>query len=198
MLGKYKKAYKRWTQRKKFNKANPGVCADDSLRLRLPQYIRCGKNVIIGEESRLFCWDSYLTQQLDKSPEIIIGNNFCATRRLTIQCANKISIGNNVLFASDVFLIDYNHGMNPTSENYLYNPLDISQGIFIDDGVWIGNNAIILGGVTIGKKAIIGAGSIVTHSIPAYCIAVGNPAQVIKKYDFVKQTWKSTNDGGVI
>lgn len=66
----------------------------------------------------------------------------------------------------------------------MYNPLDISDGIIIKDGVWIGNNVIILGGVQIGEKAIVGAGSVITHSIPSYSIAVGNPARVIKKYDF--------------
>ena len=186
----------RCRMRKKFFNTNTGVVADNSLTLRLPQYIQCGQNVIIGTESKLLCWDSNNNKVFKKRPEIKIGNNFHATRRLTIQCANKVIIGNNALFASDVFLVDYNHGTNPNSANYLDNDLDISEGIFIDDGVWIGNNVIILGGVKIGEKTIIGAGSVVTHSIPAYCIAVGNPAKVIKRYNFNNQTWENI-DGGV-
>lgn len=45
-------------------------------------------------------------------------------------------------------------------------------------------------------KTIIGAGSVVTHSIPAYCIAVGNPAKVIKRYNFNNQTWENIDGGG--
>ncbi|MFR5466356.1 MAG: hypothetical protein ACLTHR_12100 [Agathobacter rectalis] len=62
--------------------------------------------------------------------------------------------------------------------------------VFIDDGVWIGNDVIILPNVHIGKKSIIGAGSVVTKNIPEFCIAVGNPAKVIKKFDIKENRWK--------
>ena len=48
-------------------------------------------------------------------------------------------------------------------------------------------------GVTIGKKVIVGAGSVVTKDIPDYCIAVGNPARVIKQYNFKKHFWEKVN-----
>lgn len=51
----------------------------------------------------------------------------------------------------------------------------------IEDGVWIGGGSIILPGVIIGQNSVIGAGSVVTHSIPANCVAVGNPCRVIKQ-----------------
>lgn len=53
--------------------------------------------------------------------------------------------------------------------------------IVIEDDVWIGAHSIILKGVTIGARSIIGAGSIVTKSVPADCVAAGNPCRVIKK-----------------
>ena len=53
--------------------------------------------------------------------------------------------------------------------------------IVIEDDVWIGRRAIIMGGVTIGKGAVIGAGSVVTKDVPPYCVAAGNPAIVRKK-----------------
>ena len=65
--------------------------------------------------------------------------------------------------------------------------------VLLENGVWIGNSTIILPGVTIGEKSIIGAGSVVTKSIPPYCIAAGNPAKVIKKYDFNTKMWVHTN-----
>lgn len=62
-------------------------------------------------------------------------------------------------------------------------------GVTIENGVWIGNNVIILPNVTIGEKSIVGAGSVVTKSIPAYSVAVGNPAHVIKHFDFEANIW---------
>ena len=54
-------------------------------------------------------------------------------------------------------------------------------GIHIEKNVWIGNNVCILSSVNIGKGAIIGANSVVTHDVPPYCVAAGNPARIIKK-----------------
>lgn len=172
-----------------FKLKNKGVVVGKNIILRNPQYISCGKNVVIGDESKLLCWDSYGEEKYDDLPEIQIGDNFHATRNFTIQCANKVIIGKNVLAASNVFIIDYNHGINPLTMSYLDNPL--TRGVvFIDDGVWIGNDVIILPNVHIGKKPIIGAGSVVTKNIPEFCIAVGNPAKVIKKFDIKENRWK--------
>ena len=64
------------------------------------------------------------------------------------------------------------------------------KAILISDDVWIGANAVITAGVTLGKHCIIGAGSVVTKDIPAYSIAVGNPAKVVKKYNFQMDIWE--------
>lgn len=174
----------------KFRLKNKSVAVGKNIILRNPQYISCGKNVVIGDESKLLCWDSYGEEQYSNLPEIQIGDNFHATRNFTVQCAQKVVFGRDVLVASNVFIIDYNHGLNPLTMSYLENPLIRGGGVFVDDGVWIGNNVIILPNVHIGKKSIIGAGSVVTKDIPEYCIAVGNPAKVVKKFDIKEKKWK--------
>lgn len=189
MLYNIKKKINAYFEKRNFFKKNPGVSADNTLKLRKPEYIQCGNNVIIGEESRLLCWDTYNGITFDKPPAIRIGSNFYATRRLTIQCASNVTIEDDVLFASDVFIIDYNHGIDPLTSNYLDNDLSLSMGVLIKKGAWIGNNVIILGGVTIGEKAVVGAGSVVTKDIPSYSIAAGNPAKVIKEFDFKSKKW---------
>ena len=90
---------------------------------------------------------------------MIIGHDFHATRYLIIQCAGRITIGDDVLIASNVFIIDFNHGMSSWPMNYLFNELEVSD-IEIGDGVWVGNNVIILSGVHIEEKTIIGADSV--------------------------------------
>lgn len=55
--------------------------------------------------------------------------------------------------------------------------------VHIEDNVWIGGNVIVCPGVTIGENSVIGAGSVVTHDIPANCVATGNPCKVVREID---------------
>ena len=70
----------------------------------------------------------------------------------------------------------------------------MSAPITIGDNVHLGEYVVILKGVTIGSGSVIGAGSVVTRSIPAGCIAAGNPAKVIRKFDFAKNKWTLQNN----
>lgn len=167
-----------------------GTRLDQSIKLKNPQYISLEKKCIVGENSKLLCWDRYIgDDKQNLAPSLVIGENFHATSNLTIQCCGKIEIDSDVLVASNVFICDYNHGTSPESDSFLKNPLEVSY-VKIKKGVWIGQNVLVMPGVTIGEKSIIGAGSVVTNSIPPYCMAVGNPARVIKKYDFGTREWE--------
>ena len=96
-----------------------------------------------------------------------------------------------MLIAPEVFITDHNHGMNPEiKEGYAKQEL-VVKPVRIGDGTWIGQRVCILPGVTVGKHCIIGAGSVCTRSIPDYCIAVGVPAQVIKRWDTSEKQWRS-------
>ena len=87
----------------------------------------------------------------------------------------KIIIGENVWIAQNVGIITENH--NPRNPDEHLAPRDV----IIGDSCWIGMNAVILPGVVLGPHTTVGAGSIVTHSFPGYCIIAGNPAKIIKK-----------------
>lgn len=175
-----------------FRWKNSGI--HKTVTLKNTNKITLGKNCRIGEQSYLLCWNEYchgkFHQKLNSS--LTIGDNFNATRNLTIQCCNSITIGDNVLVASNVFIADYNHGIiNP--ENYYINNELVVKHVSISDGVWIGQGSYILPGVNIGKYSIIGAGSVVTKDIPDYSMAVGNPAKIIKKYDLQSKKWEIFN-----
>ena len=111
-----------------------------------------------------------------------IGNNV-GMSDVTITCHEKITIGNNVLLGVGSQLRDTdNHSLNP---NDWLNGLDWknkkTSPIIIKDNVFIGAYSFILKGVTIGENSIIGAGSVVTKSIPSNEIWAGNPAKFIRK-----------------
>lgn len=120
---------------------------------------------------------------------IFIGNQVIINMNCTFVDNNIIEIGDNVLIASNVQLYTATH----STKVYERIVEDWDKGmeicktyalpIKIGNGVWIGGGAIILPGVTIGENSVIGAGSIVIHSIPDNCIAVGNPCRVIKHID---------------
>lgn len=68
-------------------------------------------------------------------------------------------------------------------------PLSYSD-VTIEDNVWIGEFVVVLPGVKIGRGAVIGAMSVVANDIPPFCVAIGSPARVIKKYNFDNKQWE--------
>jgi len=100
-----------------------------------------------------------------------------------------VKIGNDVMFAQNIVVSGLNHGYEDVSLPPSVQKVNTAQ-ITVNDNVWIGANSIITAGVSIGKHAIIGGGSVVTKNIPEYTVAVGNPAKVVKKYNFELNTWE--------
>lgn len=113
--------------------------------------------------------------RLNGDPEIVIGKNFY----MNVGChiLGEIKIGDNVQIGPKTIIWGRDHGIS--KDELIRNQLHVKKPIIIGNDVWIGANATILKGVNIGDGAVIGAGSVVTKSIPAYAISVGNPARVI-------------------
>lgn len=112
--------------------------------------------------------------------KITIGNNVgMSSTRLWIH--DSLTIGNYVKIGGGVLIIDTDCHPIDYNVRRISNEGTKSAPIVIEDDVWIGAQSIVLKGVTIGARSIIGAGSVVTRSIPADCIAGGNPCKVIKK-----------------
>lgn len=111
--------------------------------------------------------------------EIRIGDNVgMSSTRIWIH--DSLTIGNNVKIGGNVLIIDTDSHLLDYLIRRTSNEGTKSAPITIEDDAWIGAHSIILKGVTIGARSIIGAGSVVTKSIPADCIAAGNPAKEIK------------------
>ena len=145
-----------------------------------------GDNTIIGKYSRIQIYP----QPSQKMPKIIIGNNCYIEQRISLLAGADIRIDDGVLMASDILITSENHSMDPESNMYYMDQKLTCAAVHIKEGCWIGEKVCILPGVTIGKKSIIGAGSIVNKSIPDYSIAVGNPARIIKHYNFEMHQWE--------
>ena len=109
---------------------------------------------------------------------IHLGVNVLINYSCTFIDAAPIYIGDNTLIAPNVGIYALNHDLDPERRNAGFAN---GKTVTIGKNVWIGGSSVILQGVTIGDNAVIGAGSVVTKDIPAGCLAVGNPAKVIKK-----------------
>lgn len=136
--------------------------------------ISIGKNVFIGDGVRI---------KAGFSGKITIGNNVYIHDYSFIFAHEKLTIGDNTLISPQVFITDFNHKFPHSKYKRLIASEKgyLSKTVKIGKNVWIGAQSIILPGVNIGDDAVIGAGSVVTKSIPANSVAVGNPARIIKK-----------------
>ncbi len=143
------------------------------------------KNVRVGYDTRVNFYDK---------GRLCFGEGCYMGNRNSFLVGGDITLGKNVLLASDVCVVSESHGIDPEDEKpYGVQPL-IVQPVCIGDGCWIAEKVMILPGVTIGEKSIIGAGSVVTKSIPPFSIACGNPAKVIKQYDFETKEWRKFDE----
>lgn len=118
--------------------------------------------------------------------DVIIGDNSLVGMSNVI--IGPVTIGNNVIFAQNIVASGLNHEYRDVTQSIQAQKILVSQ-IIVEDDCWIAANAVLTAGVTIGKHSVIAAGAVVTKDIPPYSVAVGNPARVIKKYDFDLKEW---------
>lgn len=188
----------------KFGNVPKNVRIDLPRRIVNPERIFLGNDVRLGPGSLLTAITHYPTKTMQHpekeypvqsfDPKITIGNRVTATADLQIAAMKEVVIEDDVMFASNINITDALHGYENTDEPFKYQRMGRIAPIRIKRGSWIGQNVVILPGVTIGEFTIIGANSVVTKSIPDRCIAVGAPARVIRKWDEIAQRWVSVEN----
>lgn len=112
-----------------------------------------------------------------------------------IVCLNKILIKDNVLIADKVYISDNTHGYEDIETPIKNQPIKFVGEVEIGENSWIGENVCILG-CKIGRNSVIGANSVVTRDIASYCVAVGSPAKVVKRFDLEQNIWRKTDEKG--
>ncbi len=119
--------------------------------------------------------------------DIIIG------KRVRIGLGNTligpVTVGNNVIFAQNIVASGLNHGYEDIDKPIMDQPVT-TDPILIEDEVWIGANAVITAGVTVGKHSIVAAGCVVVKDVPPYSIVGGNPGRLLKQYNSETKQWE--------
>lgn len=169
----------------------PGCFIEKDVRWWVPRRIRLGRRVMIGERCFLDAHsptghialgdDVWLSQECyvlaHRDAEVWIGEQTYVGHRCLLYGTSGIRVGRDVLMANDVQLICGNHTFARRDLPIRAQPT-AGQPITIEDDVWLGASVIVLGGVTVGRGSVVGAGAVVTHSLPPYSIALGVPAKV--------------------
>lgn len=178
------------------------IFIDFPRRFANPDKITIGDNVSLGPGTFLSAITHYPTiwmraQKEDTphqtfEPKIVIGNRVTATADLQIAAVKEVVIEDDVMFASNIHINDSMHGYEHANQPYKYQALTKIAPICIKRGCWIGQNTIVMPGVTIGELSIVGANSVVNRDIPARCIAVGSPVKIIKRWSPTNQQWVKT------
>jgi len=176
-----------------FKKLGRGTVIYKELKFYGLKNISIGNNVMIYKFSRIetiSLWNKKVFK-----PEIFIGDNTSIEQNFHMTCAKRIQIGTNVVILPNVLITDIDHDYAEIDKNVLSQDL-LVKNVSIGDYSFIGMGAKIMPGTKLGKNSIVGANSIVKGFFPDYCVIVGTPAVIIKRYNFDLKIWQKTNNSG--
>ncbi|HEX7521229.1 MAG TPA: acyltransferase [Acidimicrobiia bacterium] len=156
------------------------------------RYISIGAGTVIGPYASLSAGVAP-GHVPDHDPVIRMGDRCVIGKGSGIVGQSKIEIGDDVWTGHHVYVTDANHGYRDTTV-----PIGVQfaapRPVSIGSGSWLGHGTIVLPGSTIGRNVVAGAGTVVASDLPDFCVAVGNPARVIRRY--VDGEWVNVDDSG--
>jgi acetyltransferase-like isoleucine patch superfamily enzyme len=148
------------------------------VRLNGEERIAIGDRVFVGPGS----WLQALPNGRDRSVAVSIGSGTSIAGACVISAVRSVTLEENVLLARNVYISDHIHKYSDRDIPVMAQGLDKMEPVLIKRGAWLGQNVVVCPGVTIGVGSVVGANSVVTKSIPDYCLAAGAPARVLKTF----------------
>jgi acetyltransferase-like isoleucine patch superfamily enzyme len=135
--------------------------------------VAIGSKVFVGPGSWLF------TQGQEALLEI--GDGTRMSGMCVLSAVQSVRVGRSVLLGRNVYIADNSHGTSDAAVPIVDQELEKVAPVIIEDHAWLGQNSVILSGVTIGRGAVVGANSVVLNDIPPRTVAVGSPAKVVRQ-----------------
>jgi len=169
------------------------------FEIRNRRYIDLGRGLTTGVGCRL---EALPLSNSGRKACIQFGNHVQINDYVHIGAIEHVYIGEESLLASKVFITDHNHGsfdQQTTTQELLTAPINrtlVAKPVYIGKRCWLGENVVILAGVTLGEGCIVGAGTIVTKSFPPYSVIVGNPGRLQKRFNIQKGIWENGSETG--
>jgi acetyltransferase-like isoleucine patch superfamily enzyme len=141
-----------------------------------PKRVFLGEGVTIRAGARL---DAVRATPDAEPGRIVVGHRTVMMERCSVASAAAVEIEHDVLFGANVAVRDADHGFSVPDRHRASEPLVGASPVRIGAFAWIGQNAVVLKGVTIGRNSVVGANSVVTHSVEEGAIVAGVPARQI-------------------
>ena len=135
-----------------------------------PEGILIGRDTYIGPSCRFW---------LDDGASVRIGDGCYLNGMTTFFSAESIEIGNAVLMAWNVNILDFHHRTTDRTVPIKEQGIDRVAPVKVNDGAWLGTNVVLMPGVTIGRNAVVGANAVVNSDVPDFATAVGVPARIL-------------------
>ena len=151
-------------------------------RVSLPAQLQGTERIAVGNHVYLGpgCW--LLTHELDGAGgRIEIGDRTSMAGYCVLSAAVRVSIGEAVLFARNVYIADHRHGFGQADNAVLDQPIEDLRPVVVEDGAWLGQNVVLLPGVTIGRGAVVGANSVIREDVPPRSVVAGSPGRVVRR-----------------
>jgi acetyltransferase-like isoleucine patch superfamily enzyme len=159
-----------------------------------PQFIAIGRMVVIRPHAWLYAITGYEGAPNVFRPSIEIRDGCSIGRFCHITCSNRLVLEENVFLTEGVLITDSIHGYEDVTKPIYSQPL-ISRGpIVVGSGTWISNGATVVGKVTIGRNCVIGANAFVNKDVPDYCVVVGIPGRIVRRFDQDQSRWVRTDE----
>lgn len=147
-----------------------------------------GERVLIRPGARI----ELVVTDADFPPRLKIGNRVNIEQNVHIVCGSLIEIGDGATITGNVAIVDVEHPYEDVNDSTRIGDRIRARGnyVLIGQGAFIGFSAVILPNVKIGRHVVVGAHSVVTRDVPDYCVVAGNPAQIMKRYNFETKCWE--------
>ncbi|MEH0741034.1 acyltransferase [Vibrio cholerae] len=149
-------------------------------------YVSGALEIHIADDARISGHTTFSARPQSQRPTLVVGSNTDIGWQTTIAVGSRVIIDDHVRIAGRAFLFGYSgHSLDPKLRALGEGDLDKDVGdIILERDVWLGTNVTVCPGVTIGQGTVVAAGSVVTKSLPAFVVAAGNPAKVVKTLPF--------------
>lgn len=167
---------------------------DPGVRIDNPGGMRIGDGVLLLRGTWLYCIPG---APGEPAPELVLGERTYVGFGCHLTCARRVHLGPGCLLGNGVYIADNQHRFEDVGRAPLEQGLRVGE-VEVGEGTWIGEHAAIFGTVHLGRHCVVGAGAVVTdRDFPDYCVIVGAPARIVKRFDPAAREWRRTDpDGG--
>ena len=167
------------------------------VRIISPVAIEGAHNIYIGDNVLVAAQSCLAATALTGEPycSLELGDGCSIGRFNHIYATGRIVLGRDVLTANNVYITDNLHDYRNPDLPIVKQPIVQKSFVEIGDGTWLGHNACVIA-VRIGRNCVVGANSVVTRDVPDFCVVVGAPGVIIKRFNSQTRQWMPTNPDG--